>query len=74
MSEPYEQPTMEFRQLKKPIKQDNGICGPGYREWVVGYETTVQQKWAVEFEHELGFKALRYEWKDLPVVDSKDAK
>ena len=43
----YEEPTNELRQVKRPIKRGNGVLGPGYREEIVGYETTVQRKWKV---------------------------
>jgi hypothetical protein len=64
----YEQPTDELRVIKRPIRQSNGPHGVGCSDRIDGYDTFIQRKWAVEFDHELGFKALRYEWRDIPTI------
>lgn len=47
MSKPYDQPTDDLRQVKRPIKRGNGVCGPGWHEETIGYDTTIQRKWFV---------------------------
>ena len=44
----YEEPTNEFRQVKRPIKRGNQIAGPGYYETVTGYDVTIQRKWLID--------------------------
>jgi hypothetical protein len=86
----YEQPTTEFRQVKKPIREHvpgDGVR-PGYYR-ITGYETTIQRMWLV-FEGVSSDPKQHYmgacdgtmvngvegkpEWRDIPVVNSKDAK
>lgn len=47
MTKPYEHPTDDLRQVKRPIKRGNGVLGPGYRDDVIGYDVTIQRRWIV---------------------------
>lgn len=66
-----EKPTLNLRQVKRPIKRCNGVLGPGHREETIGYETIVQQQWVIRSsysEDSLPGQIVRHEWRDLPIV------
>lgn len=84
----YEQPTTEFRQVKKPIRElvpGDRILPGHYR--IVGYEMTIQRMW-LTFEgvssdskqHYMGLFDGRMvnrvegkpEWRDIPTVLEED--
>lgn len=74
----YEEPTNEFRQVKIPFKKGNGSLGPGYYEITTGYDVTVQRKWRVRSgpvpsDMPFGLPSWTEEWRDIQIVDSKDA-
>jgi hypothetical protein len=72
MSQSFARPTEELRQIKRPIKQGNGVCGPGYYETTTGYDVTVQRKWMIYVKVKDGCAAQwetpTEEWRDLPTV------
>jgi hypothetical protein len=64
-----EEPTMEFRQVRHKANLWNG-------DWYVFFMT--QQKWIIHEEVNPSFphggKIGRDEWRDIPIVDVKEAK
>lgn len=74
-SKPYEKPTDELRQVKRPIKRGYGVFGTSYREEIIGYDTTVQRKWIITTQSmgtgsRLGYvdSVDRDEWRDIETI------
>lgn len=63
MTKPYEQPTDDLRQVKRPIYQTNGVLGPGHSRKLMCYDTVVQRKWFVSSDKP---RAIRF---DEPAPD-----
>jgi hypothetical protein len=72
MTEPYEKPTDELRQVKYEIK--DRMSSIFYR--TIGYSYKVQRKWIIAEALPLGARSsqsLREEWRDLPEINAEDA-
>ncbi len=73
MSEQYERPTDDLRQVKRPIKRGNGVCGPGHHDEIIGWDTTIQRRWQTHPKGTRDSFAAQWstwtdEWRDLPTI------